>query len=174
MEKFRTLETKPITPEKSRVQAKEELYLHLLEGAFELEKTVKEAEPEKPESEIHNIQFYFKKSWDIFTEPLFIYDELQKRVEDDKTISNSERKRQLHDLEERKIFSEKMVSQLIRSKSEKTFKDYSEQQKRAMLNKIYEGLNRALKGDRRMDDLREIFSTEGDLDYESIRRYLFR
>ena len=53
-----------------------------------------EARSENPESAknpLSNVEFYFKKNWDNFTEPLLEYDDLKKAIEETEWKSKGEK-----------------------------------------------------------------------------------
>ncbi|MDO8574823.1 MAG: hypothetical protein Q7R61_00920 [bacterium] len=124
--------------EKKRSKAKERFYFDLFNDAVDLKDAEKEAHPERPESQVNDLQFYFKKRWDKFIEPLQIYEyeELRETIENNKDISNGERGRRLRALEERKRNSELIINQITPEK----FNSYSEAQKRAWMDQVYRGM----------------------------------
>lgn len=108
----------------------------------------------------HDAKFYFKKAWDDFTAPLFIYDELRKQQEIAKkdienrfaagTLSNTKRKGELKNIEEgiKNLEERKRESEDILAKTApEGFNEKTEKQKRAWLDRLYESyVSRLRKG----------------------------
>ncbi len=118
---------------KRRKEAREDLFADLLTDALRLYKAAKEKYPEKEKSQVHDIPFYFKKVWDAFGEVVFEYDDLKKQIDDTKDLSNSERKRRLNDLEEKK----KEATALLAELKPAQFNTYSEAKIKAWFNQLY-------------------------------------
>jgi hypothetical protein len=140
-----------------RERRKKDLYEILADDALEALET-REGYQQKDQSQ-YDFEFYFKKAWDDFTAPLFIYDDMKRDIEARRqdiegafqrgAISNAKRKQalkevedELRNLEERKRESEEIIAKTV----PEGFNEKTEKQKKAWLDKLYEAyVNRRAK-----------------------------
>ncbi|MDO8561070.1 MAG: hypothetical protein Q7R91_02545 [bacterium] len=115
-----------------RVRAR--FFYDLMEETFRNYDTAKKERPGAEKSPVRNIGFFFKKSWDNFTEPLIEYEDMLADIMAKKWESNGAKSRALNELEERRKKSLGGVTLLV---PDFLFNEKEKQKK--ILAKIYEG-----------------------------------
>jgi hypothetical protein len=102
-------EHRDITPErrpehagqKTKERIKTYLFFDLMKEALINYDDFRKGKLRLPKSEVHNIEFFFKKLWDKFTEPLLEYPQLMEEIETKQWESKGAKSRALRALKER-------------------------------------------------------------------------
>ena len=92
------------------------------------------ANPEKASSPLQNVEFFFKKSWDNFAEPVLEYEDMLAEIMTKKWESNGAKSRALTQLKERRAKTLQNIKILIPD-----FESRDAAKQRKAVAKLYEG-----------------------------------
>lgn len=116
-----TLEHRDITPvkrpehagEKTHERVKTYLFFDLIQEALESYADAKGGKLKLPKSELHDLEFFFKKAWDKFAEPILEYDDLMGIIEKQNWESKGAKSRAKTALDTRKAESETGLREVL-------------------------------------------------------------
>ncbi len=94
----------------------------------------RKANPAKEKSPLQNLEFFFKKSWDNFTEPVFEYEDMLAEIMTKKWESEGQKSRALNGLKERRAKALENIKVVMPDFEEL---DFGKQRK--AIAKLYEG-----------------------------------
>src|SRR3989344_6060701 len=89
------------SPELSR-RVRAEFFFGLVEETLKNYDEARKQNPEKDRSPLQNLEFFFKKSWDNFTEPVLEYEDMLAEIMTKKWESNGAKSRALDELKEQR------------------------------------------------------------------------
>lgn len=120
----------PTTLERTRSKTFAKILEKTLSDYYDAHK--KEDATSKPT--LSSIEFFFKKQWDAFSEPLLEYDDLKKSIDEGAWESNGAKSRALNELNSRRSESLRGIQTLAPE-----FEKMSDNEKKKLLARLYEG-----------------------------------
>lgn len=121
------------SPEVSR-RVRAEFFLDLMEETLKNYDEKQKENIGKEKSPLHNLEFFFKKSWDSFTEPVLEYEDMLADIITKEWESNGAKSRALNELKERRAKTLDNIKILIPN-----FRELDFEKQRKAVAKLYEG-----------------------------------
>ncbi|MFY9462327.1 MAG: hypothetical protein WAP51_03955 [Candidatus Sungiibacteriota bacterium] len=121
------------SPEVSR-RARAEFFFGLMEETLRNYDDARKASPGKETSPLQNVEFFFKKSWDNFTEPVLEYEDMLAEIMTKKWESNGAKSRALNELKTRRAKTLENIKIVMPD-----FEELDSAKRKKAAAKLYEG-----------------------------------
>ena len=141
-------------------RARAEFFFGLVEETLINYDEARKQNPEKEKSPLQNLEFFFKKSWDNFTEPVLEYEDMLAEIIVKKWESKGAKSRALNLLKEQRAKVVENIKIVIPD-----FEELNAEEQNKAMAKLYEGYAERLAGDADRDfsfELKSVLRTKND------------